>query len=34
MSGFVNELVFAGFATDEAYTLPFRVVICGLAWLA
>jgi NAD(P)H-quinone oxidoreductase subunit 4 len=32
MSGFVSELmVFAGFATDEAYTLPFRVVICGLA---
>ena len=24
-------MVFAGFATDEAYTLPFRVVICGLA---
>ena len=32
MSGFVSELmVFAGFATDEAYTLPFRVVICCLA---
>merc|ERR1712097_57631 len=32
MSGFVSELmVFAGFATDEAYTLPFRVVICALA---
>ena len=32
MSGFVSELmVFAGLATDEAYTLPFRVVICGLA---
>jgi NAD(P)H-quinone oxidoreductase subunit 4 len=32
MSGFVSELmIFAGFATDEAYTLPFRVVICGLA---
>ena len=25
MSGFVSELmIFAGFATDEAYTLPFR----------
>ncbi len=32
MSGFVSELmVFAGFATDEAYTLPFRIVISGLA---
>ena len=32
MSGFVSELmVFAGLATDEAYTLPFRIVICGLA---
>ncbi len=32
MSGFVSELmVFAGFATDEVYTLPFRVVIAGLA---
>ena len=32
MSGFVSELmVFVGFATDEAYTLPFRVVISGLA---
>ena len=32
MSGFVSELmVFAGFVTDEAYTLPFRVVIAGLA---
>jgi NAD(P)H-quinone oxidoreductase subunit 4 len=32
MSGFVSELmVFVGFATDEAYTLPFRVVITGLA---
>ena len=32
MSGFVSELmVFVGFATDAAYTLPFRVVICGLA---
>ncbi|HJN36363.1 MAG: NAD(P)H-quinone oxidoreductase subunit 4 [Prochlorococcus sp.] len=32
MSGFVSELmVFAGFATDEAYTLTFRIVIDGLA---
>ena len=32
MSGFVSELmVFVGFATDEAYTLPFRIVIAGLA---
>lgn len=32
MSGFVSELmVFVGFATDEAYTLPFRIVIDGLA---
>lgn len=32
MSGFVSELmVFAGFATDDVYTLPFRVVICVLA---
>jgi len=32
MSGFVSELmVFVGFATSEAYTLVFRVVICVLA---
>jgi len=32
MSGFVSELmVFAGFATDEAYSLTFRIVIDGLA---
>ena len=32
MSGFVSELmVFTGFATDEAYTLSFRIVIDGLA---
>jgi NAD(P)H-quinone oxidoreductase subunit 4 len=32
MSGFVSELmVFVGFATDDAYTLPFRVAIDGLA---
>jgi NAD(P)H-quinone oxidoreductase subunit 4 len=32
MSGFVSELmVFVGFATSEAYTLSFRVVICVLA---
>ncbi|WP_320677668.1 NAD(P)H-quinone oxidoreductase subunit 4 [Prochlorococcus sp. MIT 1300] len=32
MSGFVSELmVFAGLVTDEAYTLPFRVVIASLA---
>jgi NAD(P)H-quinone oxidoreductase subunit 4 len=32
MSGFVSELmVFVGFATDDAYTLPFRVVISSLA---
>ena len=32
MSGFVSELmVFAGFVTDESYTLPFRVVMAGLA---
>ncbi len=32
MSGFVSELmVFAGLVTDEAFTLPFRVVIAGLA---
>ncbi len=32
MSGFVSELmVFAGFVTDEVYTLPFRIVMAGLA---
>ncbi len=32
MSGFVSELmVFAGFVTDEVYTLPFRIVIASLA---
>jgi len=32
MSGFVSELmIFAGFVTDEVYTLPFRIVIAGLA---
>ena len=32
MSGFVSELmVFAGFATDSVYSLPFRVFICALA---
>lgn len=32
MSGFISELmVFAGFVTDEAYTLPFRIVIASLA---
>ncbi len=32
MSGFVSELmVFAGFVTDETFTLPFRIVIAGLA---
>ena len=32
MSGFVSELmVFAGFATDTAYTVPFRVILCGVA---
>ena len=32
MSGFVSELmVFAGLVTDEIYTLPFRIVIAGLA---
>jgi NAD(P)H-quinone oxidoreductase subunit 4 len=32
MSGFVSELmVFVGFATSEAYSLSFRVVICVLA---
>ncbi len=32
MSGFVSELmVFAGLVTDEVYTLPFRIVIAGLA---
>ncbi len=32
MSGFVSELmIFAGFVTDEAYTLPFRIVIAALA---
>ncbi len=32
MSGFVSELmIFAGFVTDEAFTLPFRIVIAGLA---
>jgi NAD(P)H-quinone oxidoreductase subunit 4 len=32
MSGFVSELmVFVGFATDDAYSLPFRVAIDGLA---
>jgi len=32
MSGFVSELmVFAGFVTDEAFTLPFRIVMAALA---
>ena len=32
MSGFVSELmVFAGFATDTVYSLPFRVIVCVLA---
>ena len=32
MSGFVSELmVFVGFATDDAYSLAFRIVIDGLA---
>jgi len=32
MSGFVSELmVFVGFATDEAYSLPFRIVIDSAA---
>ncbi|WP_269623561.1 NAD(P)H-quinone oxidoreductase subunit 4 [Prochlorococcus marinus] len=32
MSGFVSELmVFAGFVTDDVYTLPFRIVIASLA---
>ncbi len=32
MSGFVSELmVFAGLVTDEVFTLPFRIVIAGLA---
>ncbi len=32
MSGFVSELmVFAGFVTDEVYTLPFRVVMACFA---
>ena len=32
MSGFVSELmVFAGFVTDEVYTLPFRIVMAGFA---
>ena len=32
MSGFVSELkVFAGFVTDEVYTLPFRIVMAALA---
>jgi NAD(P)H-quinone oxidoreductase subunit 4 len=32
MSGFVSELmIFVGLATDDAYTLPFRIVISGLA---
>ena len=32
MSGFVSELmVFAGFVTDEAFTLPFRIVMASLA---
>ena len=32
MSGFVSELmVFVGFATDDAYSLPFRIVIDGAA---
>ncbi len=32
MSGFVSELmVFAGFVTDEAYTLTFRIAIAALA---
>ena len=30
MSGFVSELmVFAGFATDSMYALPFRITMCG-----
>tara|TARA_Y100001968_G_scaffold333042_1_gene393774 strand:- start:796 stop:2469 length:1674 start_codon:yes stop_codon:yes gene_type:complete len=32
MSGFVSELmIFAGFVTDESYTLPFRIVMASLA---
>tara|TARA_Y100001968_G_scaffold322471_1_gene358605 strand:- start:3165 stop:4760 length:1596 start_codon:yes stop_codon:yes gene_type:complete len=32
MSGFVSELmVFAGFVTDEVYTLPFRIVMAAFA---
>ena len=32
MSGFVSELmVFAGFATDTMYALPFRIILCGVA---
>ncbi len=32
MSGFISELmVFAGFVTDEAFTLPFRIVIAAFA---
>ena len=32
MSGFASELmVFTGFATDTAYTVPFRVTVCILA---
>jgi len=32
MSGFISELmVFAGFVTDEAFTLPFRIVMASLA---
>ena len=32
MSGFVSELmVFAGFVTDEVFTLPFRIVMASLA---
>lgn len=32
MSGFVAELmVFVGFATSDAYSLPFRIIVVGLA---
>ena len=32
MSGFVSELmVFAGFATDTMYDLPFRIIMCAIA---
>ena len=32
MSGFVSELmVFAGFATDTVYTVPFRLLVCATA---